>query len=202
MLNSFSRNILSVRNNVEILDAVVDSYGVYRSESTNLNVLFNDAVAGTITVTVTSGPTNGTAIVQGNNTITYTNNGNVSASDSFTYSIDNGISQDSAVVTLTISDAPTPGGDAVAFNISSASAATFQSGGSLACGLTINSIKYYEGLESFPTLANTIYNEAAKTTTFNGGDNYYAIDGGKTIRINASGVVLDVWVCSGGGGNQ
>jgi hypothetical protein len=68
------------------------------------------------------------------------------------------------------------------------------------CEQTINVTKYWGGLEPFPTLADTIYNNSAKTIVFNGGNKFYKIAGNKVLWINNSGVVMDVFFCSGGGG--
>jgi lysophospholipase L1-like esterase len=90
-----------------------DSGSLAASSSLNLNVLANDTDQDGDALTVTlptpgapTAPTKGTLVLNGNNTITYTNNG-TSGSDSFTYTVSDGQGGTAtAVVTLAIT-APT-----------------------------------------------------------------------------------------------
>ncbi|MEM1337268.1 MAG: hypothetical protein AAGF96_05935 [Bacteroidota bacterium] len=90
---------------------------------------------------------------------------------------------------------PTPN-TGKSFDISSSSSST----GIGSCGLTVNDKKYWDGDEFLPTLADVIYNEQALNTVFNGSNNYYKISSNRSIRINSSGRVVDLFICSQGGG--
>ncbi len=94
-----------------------DSATVLQKGSTTINVLANDAaVIGALnpgSVTVTGNPTSGTAVVNADGTISYTNNGSSSTTDSFRYTVANtfgGTSSEATVfinVTITDNTAPT-----------------------------------------------------------------------------------------------
>jgi len=76
--------------------------------ATGINVLANDTgLTGTITVTIATPPANGTAVVNVDNTITYTSNGGFTGSDPFTYNVvaDNLVSPGAnGTVTVTVID--------------------------------------------------------------------------------------------------
>ncbi|HVQ40684.1 MAG TPA: cadherin-like domain-containing protein [Vicinamibacterales bacterium] len=92
-----------------------------------LNVLANDANAVGGTVTITSAPVLGTAVVNANGTITFTPNLNASGADAFTYTVTIGTQvSNAAVVSLNITPvnlAPTAVNDA--FNAIAGHARTF-----------------------------------------------------------------------------
>lgn len=110
--------------------------------------------------------------------------------------------QDSSITTEekdTPPDEPTPlPGNS--FSISTDSIVTSND----ACPFTVNTVKYWLGSESQPTLGDVIYNDINRVNAFNGGNLYYKIDGDKTINISTRGIVRDVYFCgqNGGGGNQ
>lgn len=79
-----------------------DTAGVLDGGSVVVSVLDNDIVSGTPTVTINTAPSHGTAVVEVDNTITYTHDGGVSISDSFVYQVDNGTTIDTATVYITI----------------------------------------------------------------------------------------------------
>lgn len=71
----------------------------------NLNVLVNDSDVdgGPLTVTISTSPSNGTAVPQGDNTINYTHDGTGTNSDSFVYQVADGNGGfDTATVTIEI----------------------------------------------------------------------------------------------------
>lgn len=81
----------------------VNNAGVYIA-----NVLFNDTVIGTPTVTILTAPINGTAVVNLDKTITYTHNGTATLSDSYVYQVTNGFDTKTATVTITVNATGTP----------------------------------------------------------------------------------------------
>jgi hypothetical protein len=89
--------------------AVADTATTTEDRAVDINVLANDTDADDddLTVTITAGPTNGTAIVNDDNTVTYTPNANFNGRDTFTYTADEGNDgTDAAIVAVTvISDA-------------------------------------------------------------------------------------------------
>lgn len=81
----------------------VNNAGIYQA-----NVLANDIVSGTSTVTITTAPINGTAVVNVDKTITYTHNGTATLSDSYVYQVTNGIDTKTATVSITVNAAGIP----------------------------------------------------------------------------------------------
>jgi hypothetical protein len=159
-------------------------------------VLFNDTHSGSPVVTIESAPTNGGAVAETNGTITYTNNGTIGA-DSFVYRITEGGATDTATVNISVK-VPSVGATS-SFSMSNTGYdSSPESDGEPACEYLLTITKYHDGVFTYPTLADTIYNESSGTTAFNGQDRYWAIAGGRTIRIDASGEVTDVWICGAG----
>jgi len=73
------------------------------AESQIINVLINDIANGSpITITITTPPTNGTAVVNIDNTITYIHDGSENLTDSFEYQLSNGVCSDMATVNILI----------------------------------------------------------------------------------------------------
>jgi hypothetical protein len=91
-------------------------------------------------------------------------------------------------------DPVTPTVTVKSFDISSSSSIN----GLGSCGFTVNTKKYWTGIESTPTLGDRVYNEIGATTYFNGGNNYYKISGNRSIQISIVGIVQDLFICSGG----
>jgi hypothetical protein len=82
---------------------VNDNYLVDGGETVVLSVLDNDSELGTPVVTIITGPQNGIAIVNIDNTITYTNNGNANLTDAIVYQVSNGICSSFATINISIS---------------------------------------------------------------------------------------------------
>lgn len=81
----------------------VNNAGVYTA-----NVLLNDTVNGTPTVTIFTDPTHGTAVVNLDKTITYTHDGTATLSDSFVYQVTNGVDTKTATATITVNAVGAP----------------------------------------------------------------------------------------------
>lgn len=177
------------------LEAVDDSVSAIVSAATSINVLFNDTYASEPTVTIVSDATNGSTVVETNGTITYTNDGTLGA-DSFVYKIAEGGAEDTATVSITVKEL---GAGTTSFNMSSIGYdSSPESDGEPACAYALTVTKYHDGVFSYPTLADIVYNDSAGTSAFNGQSKYWAIAGGRTVRINGSGEVTDVWICGAG----
>lgn len=86
--------------------AVGDTATVVESQSVIINVLANDTDADgdALTVTIVSAPTHGSAVVNGDNTITFTADSYVGEVQ-LTYQIDDGQATDTATVTITVTAA-------------------------------------------------------------------------------------------------
>jgi VCBS repeat-containing protein len=106
-------------------NAAADSATLAENGTTTINVLANDsASSGTIntsSVVVTQQPARGTAIVNANGSITYTNNGAEAASDTFRYTVRDtqGNTSNEGIVSLTITpvnDLPVAVNDTVTVN--------------------------------------------------------------------------------------
>ncbi|HEX8270290.1 MAG TPA: Ig-like domain-containing protein, partial [Flavobacterium sp.] len=78
--------------------AVNDSRSIIAGQEVVINVLNNDTGATGATVTIITPPAHGEATVNGNNTITYNNDGTLP--DSFVYQIENSCGSDQATVTI------------------------------------------------------------------------------------------------------
>ena len=105
-----------------------DSFTVNEGSTTNLNLAANDTDADDgldlASITIVSGPTNGSLVVNANGTVDYTHDGSETVSDSFTYTIDDASGTTSNVVTVNLSidpvnDAPihsVPGAQSISGN--------------------------------------------------------------------------------------
>jgi PKD repeat protein len=102
--------------------AVNDSASVNEDSSVTINVLANDTDPDSDPLTVVSvqDPGNGTAVKNGDNTITYTPNADYNGADSFTYTIGDGNGgTDTATVSITVNpvnDAPSANNDTASVN--------------------------------------------------------------------------------------
>src|SRR5262245_15863001 len=88
--------------------AISDTAQVTRGSSVTINVAANDSAPGSslnlASITITTAPTNGTAVANANGTVTYTNNGSAAATDAFQYTIKNanGTTSNAAAVAITV----------------------------------------------------------------------------------------------------
>lgn len=183
-------------NNVVAND---DSASVFLGQLVDVNVLSNDQYTGSPSLSITTPPVNGTVQILGN-LIRYRHTSGTTVPDSFVYQLDNGASQDTATVSITVVPFIGGGGGAtgVAFNMSSSSAAS--SDPELACPFILNTTKYHNGDEVYPTLDDYIYNDEAKTSVFDGQDKWYAVGNSRVIRITSIGRVISTYYCAPGGG--
>ena len=98
------------------LEAVDDNETIESGGTKYIDVLSNDSLSGDYSITSVTTPTNGTATLQLDNTIEYVHDGLSLDSDSFEYTIDNGIDSDVGLVNITIdgltinSSVPSPTG--------------------------------------------------------------------------------------------
>ena len=94
--------------------AVDDSDNTTKNQAVNIDVLANDTDPGGLPLTVTNlmQPTNGTATLELDGTVTYAPGTDFVGPDSFTYTADNGtVASNVATVTITVSDQPPTGVD-------------------------------------------------------------------------------------------
>ncbi|MGH9458687.1 MAG: Ig-like domain-containing protein, partial [Thermoanaerobaculia bacterium] len=86
--------------------AVADSATADSGASVSINVLANDFDADSSTLTLSSNttPSNGAVSCSSTGVCTYTSNAGFSGTDSFTYTVTDGTSFDTATVTITVSD--------------------------------------------------------------------------------------------------
>ena len=103
--------IVTVNPINDVPDAVNDAANIDEDTATPINVLSNDTDVDldTLNVIGASNPSNGTAVVNGDNTITYTPNPNYSGTDSFTYDISDGNGgTDTTTVNITVGGSNDP----------------------------------------------------------------------------------------------
>jgi hypothetical protein len=198
--NSTDTGTVSVT--VNQLVAVNDSMQVFEEGSSSINVLANDTFdpSNVPTVTITSQGSFGVATVNPNKSITYNHTAG-QVDDSFVYQISDGGSSDTATVTVDVIPDTGGGGGSQGqpFSMSGIGYDSgFTSNGEGACAFALTQTKYHDGVNVDPTLADTIYNDINKTTTFNGQNLYWTIPNGRTIRITQAGVVTDLWICGAG----
>ena len=105
--------------------AVADSFTVTEGSTTNLNLAANDTDADDgldlTSITIVSGPANGSLVVNADGTVDYTHDGSETAADSFTYTIDDlsGATSNTVMVNLTVTpvnDAPVAVADSFTVN--------------------------------------------------------------------------------------
>lgn len=177
---------------LDLGDAVVaidDSLSVQKGATIDISVLFNDTLVGDTVITAVSTPTNGTAIIIESGTkIQYTHNDSSTTFDSFTYTIDNGITSDTATVSLIVYGT-------TKIPKSFLTSLFGNNSRPQSCLLELNGTRYFTGNGTIPQLGDDIYTDASATTSFNGEDRWYPIGEGKTIKIATSGEVLDVALC-------
>ncbi|MCP5426212.1 MAG: tandem-95 repeat protein [Gammaproteobacteria bacterium] len=83
------------------LDAVDDSATAVTGQTVAIPVLAND-VGSPLTVVQVGKPANGEAAIQGDGTIDYTSDASFQGNDSFTYTVSDGIGNDTATVSVTV----------------------------------------------------------------------------------------------------
>lgn len=183
------------------LNAVNDFANVQKGGRVDVNVLFNDTISGVTEITNISVPSNGTATLQPNKTIRYTHDNSATTSDSFTYTIDNGTTNDTATVSIIVLQ-PSGGGTSTAFNTSTTGAASgsINQIGQGACSFLLNTTRYHNGASALPTLDDFVYTNAALSIPFNGNSLWYAIANGRTIQIDTNGRIINLYICGSGGG--
>lgn len=162
-----------------------DSANVGKGDFVDISVLFNDVLVGTTTITFVSVPTNGTAtIIESGTKIRYTHDDGVSLVDSFTYTISNGITSDTATVNISVF------GTGTSFEMSEEGLFSKPN----ACLLLPTTFKYHDGISAVPSIGDIVYNEVTMETTFTGFNKFYSIEG-KVLKIANNGVITDVQFC-------
>ena len=165
----------------------------------NINVLINDVFVDPVIVTIDTPPSDGVAIVNVNKTIKYTNDGVAVQDDSLIYKIDDGNTTDTATLTFLISASGGGGGPTgQVFNISLNSYFNPAVDGEGACEFALDDTKFHDGSLMNPVIGDNVFTDVNKTIPFNGGDKYYAIDNGISIRIFTDGSITGYWVCGQG----
>ena len=89
--------------------AVDDGYTVDEGSTTNLDLSANDSDSDGLdlaSIVITSGPANGSIVVNANGTVDYTHDGSETVSDSFTYTIKDSLGNVSNIATATITVNP------------------------------------------------------------------------------------------------
>lgn len=101
-------NIITLELSAQVI-ANDDNSQVEKGKTIEIPVLLNDTLVGPTTITGVSIPSNGTVTIIDNETkIRYVHNDSVTTFDTFTYTISNGITSDTATVNVTIEDNTIP----------------------------------------------------------------------------------------------
>ena len=90
--NNTSEKLYLIWNYIDQLPVLVDDSitGITNGGSATINVVANDTIPSPYTITIGTQPTNGTVVVNADNTITYTHTAEADLNDSFTYIVDRG----------------------------------------------------------------------------------------------------------------
>jgi hypothetical protein len=185
-MDNFKKNIYRTSNVYsECPMALVNDIGTFSVGGVRtISVLANDGTITNPVVTIVANPANGTAIVNVNNSITYTHNGGAATSDSLTYQVTNGFCTSTATVTYFLATTPP-----TFYNIHLSNSTPISN--CSGAGVTTYPLSLY--ISSFPIIVgNTIYNESALTSTFNGDGTWYSYSSTFSMRINSSGIVTEI----------
>jgi large repetitive protein len=169
-------------------DAVNDSAITDEDVAVIVPVRANDTdVEGdSLSVTGVTQGTNGTVAINGDGTLTYTPNANFFGSDSFTYTVSDGLESDTATVSVTVNpvnDAPVAAGDT--FTTSEDTALTVSMPGVLGNDTDVDSATLTATLVTGPVHGTLTFNADGSFTytpnaNFNGGDSFvYAVNDGQ-----------------------
>ncbi|WP_103103015.1 retention module-containing protein, partial [Pseudomonas sp. LFM046] len=169
--------------------AVADSATVNEGGSVNISVANNDSDADDgldlTSITVTSGPANGTLTVNADGTVSYQHNGSETTADSFTYTIKDQSGAESNPVTVSIG--VTPVNDAP---VAVADTATVNEGGSVNINVAGNDSDADDGLDLGSIVIGT--NPAHGTLTVNAdGTVSYQHDGSETTADSFTYTIKD-----------
>lgn len=160
-----------------------DSYVVAKGSTTDFQVLLNDTLVGTTTITGVSIPTNGTATIVGN-ILRYVHNDSETLSDGFTYTIGNGLTSDTATVSVEILVS-------TAKNIGITLDGTVTKEEACALSPELGDFIFIGAGDLSPKAGDVIYYAGLPTLIpFDGGDLWYQIEGFRSIQINNEGVVI------------
>lgn len=165
-----------------------DTLTIAKGGVSEIDVLFNDSLVGDTTIISVSTATNGIVeIIESGTKIRYTHDDSSSVSDSFTYTISNGITSDTATVEMTI----VPLGIVGMWFVGASTKPN-------ACSLYVDEFVdfYYSGGGVVPTIDSVIYSITSEGyAPFNGHGLWYQITGARVIRIDENGVVTGKSIC-------
>lgn len=185
---------LAISNVIELelgsdIDAINDTAQVVKGGTRDINVLFNDVLVGNTLITAVGTATNGTVtIIEGGTKVRYVHDNSSTTSDSFTYTISNGIDTDTAMVNMTIVESSsflmTFQGDTVKDNVCSFI--------SFATAFTY----YYPSTGLAPTIGDRIYNDEFLTSPRTADqERWYKVAGGKVLKLDTQGYIIDIAFC-------
>jgi hypothetical protein len=175
------------------VEAVDDESEVAEYESANINVMSNDlGILTNYTPVIVTTPSSGTAIVNPDKTITYTSTGGT-GTDTFTYELNNGdVTSNIATVNINI-------GAAMIISTYFSDVSTPTSNCDGAGIISYPLLLHYEKItESYPyfELGQVLYTDVELTTPFVGTDDWYHIDPSLSVRVNITGVIVEIDNCT------
>lgn len=181
-------NVITLELGADI-DAINDTAQVVKGGARDIDVMFNDVIVGETLITAVGTATNGTVtIIEGGTKVRYVHDDSSTTSDSFTYTISNGIDTDTATVNMTIVE-------------STSFLMTFQ-------GSTLNTDVcmyvpfsaalnfYYQTTGLPPTIGDRVYNDEFLTSPRTADqERWYKVAGGKIIKLDTQGYIIDIAFC-------
>lgn len=185
-----------------VLQVVIDSTLIANNDTAkvskgafvNIPVLFNDVLTGNVQITSFTQGSNGTVSLNPNNTLKYQHDGSLSTFDTFSYTIENGVSSATGSVGVTILQSA---GTSTSFSTSP----NGSSSPTTACGFNLSATRYHTGASSLPTLDDFVFNDAALTMPLVGSNQFFTIANGRTIQVDNNGKVIDLHICVPDGTN-
>lgn len=168
----------------DTVNAVNDVVSTLKGSTIDLDVLFNDTLVGATTITAVSTATNGTvSIIESGTKVRYIHDDSSTTTDSFTYTISNGVTSDTATVSLNIYAL-------TSFLMNFISGTTKTE----ACAVIFGGSTFY--YETTLSIGGRVYiEELDGIRPYNGNNKWYQISGGRAIKIDTLGYIIDKGVC-------
>jgi hypothetical protein len=169
-----------------------DIFSLTKGGVVDIDVMFNDILVGDVVISNLSIPANGTLLlIDGGKKVRYTHDDSETTTDSFTYTITNGIDSDTATVNIVINDLSTIQMAILFGTPTKEDVCDLYLGDENFLGTTV----YHDGL-NVPRVGNKIYIEGLDgLILFDGDDLWYRIERGRAIQVSPQGVVINIGVC-------
>ena len=185
---------LAVSNTIMIdvsaeIDAINDTVQVPKGGTIDIHAMFNDVLAGETLITAVGTATNGTtSIIESGAKVRYVHDDSATTSDSFTYTISNGIDSDTATINIEI-------GESTSF-LMSFGASTSQENTCLYISFDTALTYYYASTGLAPTVGDRVYKDELLTSPVTATqEQWHKVAGGKIIKLDVQGNIIELAFC-------